>query len=56
MSLTELHQIIVKAGNDRLDGRITREDHATIVRWVIDQLAAIGHTFDDLTALDRVAP
>lgn len=55
MSLTELHQIVVKAGDDRLDGRITRDEHATIIRWAVDQLASIGHTFDDLAALDGAA-
>jgi hypothetical protein len=53
--LAALYAHIVKAGNDRLDGVITREQHADIVRQTIVDLDQHGVTWEQLVAFDAWA-
>lgn len=41
----------VKAGDDRLEARITRADHAAVMAEIDAELAAMKATWDDLAQI-----
>lgn len=47
--LDAIHAYVVRAGNDRLDGIITRDQHATIIQQAIVDLDAAGLDWEHLT-------
>lgn len=50
--LAPLHARTVKAGDDRLNGIISREDHAQIIRQTMTDLDRLGLTWEMLVAFD----
>lgn len=40
--LDAIHAYVVRAGDDRLDGVITRDQHAAIIQQAIVDLEAVG--------------
>lgn len=50
MTLSDLAGAVRIANNDRLDGRITREQHATFIRVTQTQLDRNGWDWDALAA------
>lgn len=49
-ALAALAARAVKAGDDRLDGRLTRQAHAVIIAGIGAELEAMGLGWDDLMA------
>ena len=50
MTLDTLAAALIKANNDRLDMRISRDAHATIIREIDAWLTDAGYTWDDMNA------
>jgi hypothetical protein len=48
MTVTDLAREMVAANDARLDGHMTRENHAIIVQDIYRKLAGIGKTWADL--------
>ena len=51
MTLQEMAIIIGKANNDRLEGRMTRPEHAVIISGVNDWLMANGYNWDHVAEM-----
>jgi len=51
--LVNLALVARQAGDDRLDRKITREQHAIILSDIEVKMAALGGTWDDLIELAR---
>lgn len=50
MTIELLAGTVVDINNDRVDGKITREQHAVMIRQVDALLAKHGWSWDDLAA------
>jgi hypothetical protein len=50
MTLQTLAAALVKANNDRLDFKLSRDAHATIIREIDAWLTDAGYTWDDMNA------
>jgi hypothetical protein len=50
MTLADLTTDIVQANNWRLDGKITRDEHATMIARITRIMDAYGWTWEDIHA------
>jgi hypothetical protein len=53
ITLAGLAATAKQAGDDRLDGKITRTEHGAILAAIEPQMLALGGTWDDLIELAR---